>query len=84
MATVKCPLGKRGESTHEWNDGAKDRVYCMGWVDRRTDDPLPECLVCQDHVSHAQDDLDSFHFEKYYDPFSGKPYPEYQSRWDDL
>ena len=60
MATVKCALGYRGRASHEWNDGEKDRIYCMGWVDRRTDDPLPECLACPDHVSHAQDDLDAF------------------------
>lgn len=27
MATVKCALKKRGEPTHEWNDGIKDRIY---------------------------------------------------------
>lgn len=60
MATVKCSLGHRGEATHEWNDGVKDHIYCMGWEDKRTDAPLPECLACPDHVSHAQDDLDAF------------------------
>ena len=33
MATVKCALGKRGRPSHEWNDGEKDRIYCLGWVD---------------------------------------------------
>lgn len=60
MATVKCPLGKRGRPTHEWNDGKKDHIYCYGYIDRMTDDPLPECLACPDHVSHAQDDMDAF------------------------
>ena len=46
MATVKCALGKRGRPSHEWNDGKKDRIYCLGRVDPMTDDPLPECLAC--------------------------------------
>lgn len=32
MATVKCALGKRGRPSHEWNDGKKDRIYCLGRV----------------------------------------------------
>lgn len=60
MATVKCPLRHRGRATHEWNDGEKDRIYCMGWEDAQTEATLPECLSCPDHVSHAQEDLDAF------------------------
>ena len=37
MATVKCALGKRGRPSHEWNDGKKDRIYCLGWVYGRAD-----------------------------------------------
>lgn len=48
MAKVKCALGKRGRPSHEWNDGKKDRIYCLGRVDLMTDDPLPECLACPD------------------------------------
>lgn len=61
MATIKCPLHHRGRATHEWNDGEKDRIYCMGWVDPQTEATRPECLTCPDHVSHAQDDLDTFY-----------------------
>ena len=61
MATVKCALGKRGRPSHEWNDGKKDRIYCLGRVDRMTDDPLPECLDCPDFVNKAQDDLEAFY-----------------------
>ena len=61
MATVKCALGKRGRPPHEWNDGEKDRIYCLGWVDPMTDAPLPECLACPDFVDNAQDDLDVFY-----------------------
>lgn len=61
MATVKCALGKRGRPSHEWNDGDKNRIYCLGWVDPMTDDPLPECLACPDFVDKAQDDLEAFY-----------------------
>jgi len=60
MATVKCRLGKRGRPSHEWSDGTKDRIYCFGYQNRMTDEPLEECLHCPDHVSHAQDDLDKW------------------------
>ena len=61
MATVKCVLGKRGRPSHEWNDGKKDRIYCLGWVDPMTDAPLPECVACPDFVDKAQDDLEAFY-----------------------
>ena len=61
MATVKCALGKRGRPSHEWNDGEKDRIYCLGWVDPMTDAPLPECVACPDFVDKAQDDLEAFY-----------------------
>lgn len=64
MATVKCAIGKRGHPSHEWNDGDKDHIYCLGWVDRMTDDPLSECLACHDFVDKAQDDLESFYKRK--------------------
>lgn len=53
MATVKCARGKRGRPSHEWNDGKKDRIYCLGWVDSMTDYPIPECLACPDFVDKA-------------------------------
>ena len=62
MATVKCALGKRGYPTHEWNDGKKDHIYCLGRVDQMTDYPLPECLDCPDFVNKAQDDLEEFYW----------------------
>lgn len=34
MATVKCALGHRGYPSHEWNDGVKDRIYCLGRIDQ--------------------------------------------------
>ena len=60
MATVKCAIGKRGRQSHEWNDGEKDHIYCLGWVDLMTDYPLPECSACPDFVDKAQDDLEAW------------------------
>ena len=67
MATVKCSFGKRGRPSHEWNDGEKDHIYCLGWVDPMTDEPLSECLACPDFVNKAQDDLESFYGRKKHD-----------------
>lgn len=64
VATVKCKLKKRGEPTHEWNDGEKDRIYCLGWLDPMTDSPLPECLACPDHVDKAEWDRQKFYDEE--------------------
>ena len=61
MATVKCVLGKRGYPSHEWNDGTKDYIYCLGRVDQMTEYPLSECLTCPDFVDKAQDDLEKFY-----------------------
>ena len=64
MASVKCALKekglRRGRPSHEWNDGEKDHIYCLGYIDPRTDCPLPECEACPDHVDKAQEDLDRF------------------------
>ncbi len=60
MAKIRCPLNRRGRASREWYDGKKWRYYCLGWVDRKTDDPIPECLACTDYVSHAQEDLDDY------------------------
>lgn len=63
MATVKCPLSKRGKPSHEWHDGKKSRIYCYGWIDSRTDGLLDECKKCPDHVNKAQDDLERWKAE---------------------
>lgn len=47
--------------SHEWNDGVKDRIYCLGRIDQMTDELLHECKVCPDHVNKAQGDLEAFY-----------------------
>ena len=64
MGTVKCAYGKRGCPSHEWNDGEKNRIYCYGWYDCMTDELIPVCKACPDHVDKAQDDMDEFYGRK--------------------
>lgn len=50
----KCPLGKRGRpSTEFWKDG-KPQIYCRGWIDKMTDEPLNECRACSDWAEGEQ------------------------------
>lgn len=58
MATVKCPLKKRGRASREWHDGKKYHIYCMGYIDKGSEELLPECKACADHVNKAGFDLD--------------------------
>lgn len=61
MATKKCALGDRGHPTHEWNDGTKDRIYCLGHIDMMTDEPPEACRNCPDHVGKAERDREEFY-----------------------
>lgn len=68
MATVKCRLHetkgyKKGYPSHEWNDGEKDRIYCMGWIDPMYDEYFGECKHCPNHVSRAEEDRAKFYGE---------------------
>ena len=53
--------GQKRASVPRKDDGKKDRIYCLGWVDLMTDAPLPECVACPDFVDKAQDDLEAFY-----------------------
>lgn len=64
MSTVKCKLKKRRIPSCEWFDGEKWRIYCHGYIDRVNDELLEECRSCPDHVSRAQEDLESFYSER--------------------
>lgn len=60
MGTIKCKLEKRGKLSHEWNDGERDHIYCLGRIDLMTDELLPECKNCSYNVNKAQEDLEKF------------------------
>ena len=45
----KCPCEYgRGNPTTEFYRNGKPMIYCMGWIDKMTDDPLPICKNCKD------------------------------------
>lgn len=50
----------RGKPSIEWYKDGKPQYYCYGYIDKRTDELLPECRGCRSHVYKAQDDLDSW------------------------
>ena len=54
-------VSRRGELSIEWYKDDKPQYYCYGYIDKMTDDFLPECKECRSHVSKAQDDLDKFY-----------------------
>jgi len=60
MAKIKCPLKRRGRASHEWNDGIKDHIYCLGYMSKITDGLVPICRECPDNVNKAQGDLDKW------------------------
>lgn len=51
---------RRGEPSVEWYKDGKPQHYCYGYIDKMTDELLPECKECRSHVSKAQDDLDAW------------------------
>lgn len=40
----------------EWYKNGKPQYYCYGYIDGYTDDLLPECKECPDHVDKAWSD----------------------------
>ena len=53
-------VAKRGKPSIEWYKGEKPQYYCYGYIDKMTDELLPECKECRSHVDKAQDDLDAW------------------------
>ena len=53
-----------GKSSIEWYKDGKPQHYCYGYIDRMTDELIPECKECERHVDKAQEDLDKYRLEK--------------------
>lgn len=51
---------RRGKPSIEWYKDGKPQYYCYGYIDTMTDDVLPECKKCRNHVDKAQDDLEAW------------------------
>ena len=63
---MACKAKERGKVSRrsasiEWYKDGKPQYYCYGYIDKMTDELLPECKECRRHVSKAQDDLDKFY-----------------------
>ena len=50
----KCKYGKRGNPTTEFYKNGKAQIYCRGWIDSETEEPVKECLECKDFVFGEQ------------------------------
>ena len=62
----KCPYEKgRGNPTTEFYkivDGKrKPQIYCLGWIDSMTDEPLEVCKNCKDWAYGEQCEHDFEH-----------------------
>ena len=73
---------RRGEPSIEWYKDGKPQYYCYGYIEKMSDELLPECKECRSHVSKAQDDLDEYNRrmqimneEKNYPPYLDYPKP---------
>ena len=55
----KCPCEYgRGKPTTEFHVNGRPMIYCMGWIDMRTDEPLKICKVCSDWYMGKQIEKD--------------------------
>jgi hypothetical protein len=50
----------RGKPSIEWYKDGKPQYYCYGYIDKMTDELLPECQECSSHVYKEQDDFDEY------------------------
>ena len=56
---TKCPVKEgRGRPSHEFTWNGKEYIYCDGWINAMTEEPITVCEKCPDHVSKAQEDLE--------------------------
>ena len=53
-------VSRRGEASIEWYKEGKPQYYCYGYIDKMTDELLPECKECLRHVYKAKDDLNEY------------------------
>ncbi len=54
----KCPRGNRGTPFKDFTIDGKPQIYCLGWQDRMTDEPVAECKICKDYLYGEQHDID--------------------------
>lgn len=59
-AKLSGKVSRRGQPSIEWYKDGKPQYYCYGYIDKMTDELLPECKECRSHVYEAQTDLDEY------------------------
>lgn len=69
MSELKpCPFKKKGKPSIEWYKDGKPQYYCMGYIDKMTDDFYADCYVCKKFVGRAQEDLEVWNRRAYERP----------------
>lgn len=55
----KCPYDSgRSKPTTEFYIDGKPQIYCYGWIDMKTDEPIEICKNCEDWVLSNRCELD--------------------------
>lgn len=55
----KCPHKEgRGKPVTDFYKNGKPQIYCYGWMDKMTDEPLEICQNCKDWVYGEQCEID--------------------------
>lgn len=61
---MNCAMVESGKSTRKGKASleffycGRPHYYCLGYIDKMTDEYCEECKNCRSHVSHAQCDLE--------------------------
>ena len=53
-ATESGKVSRRGQPSIEWYKDGKPQYYCYGYIDKMTDELLPECKECRSYRVRAQ------------------------------
>ena len=54
----KGVVRNKGKSSVEFYKNGEPQRYCYGYIDKMTDELLPECEACNINVNKAQGDLE--------------------------
>lgn len=58
-AKQKGEVNSRGRASIEFHDAnGKPVYYCMGYIDKMTDELIETCAECRQNVRYAQEDLE--------------------------
>ncbi len=63
---VKC----KGKASLEFYKDGKPRYYCYGYIDKMTDDIIPECRECRKHVDHVMEDFERMKQNENHQPYT--------------